>query len=190
MSVSFSGELAFELHIPNQQLLASYQILLEAGETLGLAPFGMYAVESMRLEKGYGHWKVDLISEYNPIEAGLERFVDMDKNFPGRPGLRKQLASGLKRRRVLVEIDCDSAPAQAGESVYFEDKVVGTITSAAWGYRVNKNIAMAYLLPKYCEIGRQLSVMLLGNRYQARVGGNSLYMPDGLNDQLRIDPSN
>jgi len=174
MSVSFCGELGYELHIPNQHLIGAYQLLRQRGQPFGLVGFGMYALESMRLEKGYGHWKADFIDEYNPIEAGLERFVDLEKSFPGKNGLQQQLDAGIRRKRVLLEVDCDSSPCQAGESVYREDEVVGTITSAAWGFRVHKNLAMAYLKPELVSAESQLEVALLGSRHKVRVTDGSL----------------
>lgn len=105
IAVSFSGEQAIELHIPNTQLYAAYQLLVEAGEGFSLTHFGMYAIDSMRMEKGYGHWKTDFITEFNPFEAGLERFVDRSMDFPGKEGLEAQVAKGIRRQRVVIEID-------------------------------------------------------------------------------------
>ena len=83
MSVSFSGELAYELHVPNAQLLLVHDILMDAGQEHKIGYFGLRAVESMRLEKGYLHWKSEIITEYNPFETGLDRFVKLDKDFIG-----------------------------------------------------------------------------------------------------------
>ena len=170
MSVSYCGESGYELHIPNQQLVGAYQLLLHHGAPLGLAGFGMYALESMRVEMGYGHWKADFIDEFNPCEAGLERFVNLEKSFTGKHGLQQQIESGLRRRRVLLEVDCASAPCQPGESVYCGDEVVGNITSAAWGFRMQKNLVMAYLKPEFATGDSRLEVTLLGQRYNILVG--------------------
>ena len=88
MSVSFSGELAYEIHVPNNQLYSAYLALRKAGEAHGLQLFGSLAVESMRLEKGYRHWKTDLITEFTPFESGLSRFVKLDiGDFIGKEAL-------------------------------------------------------------------------------------------------------
>jgi len=165
MAVSYCGEAGYELHIPNQQLIGAYQLLQQHGESLGLTGFGMYALESMRIEMGYGHWKADFIDEYNPIEAGLERFVDLEKSFTGKDGLLAGIKAGSRRERVLLEVDCDIAPCQPGESIYFGDEVVGNITSAAWGFRLRKNLIMAYLKPEFATSGKRLEVALIGQRY-------------------------
>lgn len=178
IAISYSGEQAFELHIPNTQLLATYEILKEAGQAYDLIHFGMYAIDSMRMEKGYGHWKADFITEYNPIEARLERFVNMDKTFPGKTGLQAQIAAGNRQVRVMIEIDNCDAPAQPGEGVFTVDGTpVGSITSASWGYRVSKNLAMAYVDPMQAEEGTELSVLLLGIPTDARVCAMCLVDP-------------
>ena len=174
MSVSFCGELAYELHIPNQHLIGAYDLLQQHGASLGLGGFGMYALESMRLEKGFGHWKADLIDEYSPFEAGLDRFVNLEKSFPGKEGLKAQIEVGNRANRLVLEIECATAPCQAGESVYSGNEVVGTITSAAWGFRVQKILAMAYLRPEDSATERKLEVALLGHRYKARVAAENL----------------
>ena len=138
MAISFSGEQAFELHIPNSQLYAAYDILTRVGRDFSLSHFGMYAIESMRIEKGYGHWKSDFITEFNPIEAGLERFVNLTKGFPGKEGLLAQIEAENRKTRVVVALDSTIAPAQPGEGVFHDGIAVGSITSAAWGYRIEK----------------------------------------------------
>ncbi len=139
MSVSFSGELAYELHVPNGQLYLIWKTLKQAGEAFGLVQFGLYATESMRMEKGYRHWKADLIYEQNPIESGLDRFVNLDKpDFIGKQALAVQLERGQRKLFVTMEIDCDSAPAHGGDPVFAQGKQVGTISSAAYGHRVQK----------------------------------------------------
>lgn len=175
MAVSFSGEQAFEIHIPNTQLYAAYHTLIQVGAEFGLVHFGNYAIESMRIEKGYGHWKADFITEFNPIEAGLNFFVDMSKGFPGKRGLERQMAKGNRRERVLLVLDSTTAPAQSGETVFAADQPVGTITSAAWGYRTKRNLAMAYVSPKHANPGNELEVLLLGESVKAIVVELGLY---------------
>jgi dimethylglycine dehydrogenase len=178
IAISYSGEQAFELHIANNQLYAAYEILTEAGLSFGLTPFGMYAIESMRMEKGYGHWKADFITEFNPVEAGLQRFVNQDKDFPGKEGLLSNIQAGLRKVRVLLEIDSNTAPTQPGEGVFHANKPVGSITSAAWGFRTGKNLAMAYVAPEYSAENTELEVRLLGDTVTATVCESCLYDTD------------
>lgn len=179
MSVSFSGELAWELHIPNEQLQRAFETLWEAGQEFGLKPFGLHATESMRLEKGFRHWKADLITEFNPLESGLQRFVRMDKDFVGKPALERMAAlDGPRRSFVTMLLDSDVAPAQPGDSILQDGQLVGSVTSAAWGHRVNKNIAMGFVDPGCAQIGRELEVEVIGEAVRAVVSEPCLYDPD------------
>ena len=177
IAISYSGEQAFELHIPNTQLYAVYEILTKAGAAFSLSHFGMFAIDSMRLEKGYGHWKGDFITEFNPIEAGLRRFVDMSKDFPGRPGLQAQIDAGNRKERVVLEIHCNTGPGQPGEGVFVDGSSVGSITSAAWGYRTGKNLAMAYIETAHADEGTELEVLLIGETIRATVCPACLFDP-------------
>ena len=168
MSVSFSGEQAYELHIPNNQLYAAYLALLNAGEDLGIIHFGSRAVESMRLEKGYRHWKSDLITEYDPYESSLERFVNPSKpKFVGKAALESKPESEITKRFVTMIIDYEEAPAQPGTSIRIDENIIGTVTSGEWGHRINKNIALAFIETKYADIGSKVSVDILGQARDA-----------------------
>ena len=178
MSVSFSGELAWELHVPNEGLCAVHDAIWAAGEAFGMARFGLYATESMRLEKGYRHWKADLITEYNPVETGLERFIASGKpDYAGKAALEAQLSKGLKKKFVSLVIDSDMAPAHPGDSIMSGGAVVGTVTSAAYGFRVEENLAMGFVDPACAEVGTDLDVMVLGEMLRARVVEECRYDP-------------
>ncbi|WP_299392555.1 FAD-dependent oxidoreductase [Pelagibius sp.] len=178
MAVSFSGELAWELHIPNAQVLPAFEALWLEGERFGLRPFGLYATESMRLEKGFRHWKADLITEFNPLECGLDRFVRWDKGFVGKAGLEAMRAAGPRRCFVTLTLETSRAPAQPGDSILRDGAVVGTVTSAGWGHRVGRNIALGFVDPSYAEEGCGLTVEVIGEPVAAVVSASCLYDPD------------
>jgi dimethylglycine dehydrogenase len=181
MSVSFSGELAYEIHVPNAQLYAAYLALRKAGEAHGLRLFGSYAVESMRLEKGYRHWKADLVTEFNPFESGLSRFVKMDKPaFIGKAALEKMVAAGPRRAFVSMIIDAAHATAHGGDSILAAGRVVGSVTSVAWGHRVGKNIALGFVEPAFAAEGTRLMVEVIGQPTPATVVPECLYDPENL----------
>lgn len=185
MSVSFSGELAWELHIPREQLYLAYGVLTEAGAAFALGRFGLYATESMRMEKGYRHWKADLITEFNPMESALDRFVNLSKpDFPGKAGLEAQLGKGLRKKFVSIVIDSDVAPAHQGDSIVFGKDLVGVVSSAAYGHRVRENLAMGFVDPAFAAIGSELELLLLGDRVNARVVESCRYDPK--NEQMRL----
>lgn len=178
MAVSFSGELAWELHIPNEQLAFAFEILWQAGEPFGMKPFGLHATESMRLEKGYRHWKADLISEFNPIESDLSRFVKLDKDFIGKDALAKMIDDEPRRNFVTLKLDNNEAPAHPGDSVIKNGKVVGTITSAGWGCRVNENLAMGFVDPDAIDETSALEILHVGMLSKAEIVDPCRYDPE------------
>ena len=179
MSVSYSGELAFELHVPNEQLYLLWQELVQAGKEFNLGYFGLYAAESMRLEKGYRHWKADLLYEFTPLESGLERFVDLTKSdFIGKSALEKSTAKNAKSCFVSMVVDCDFAAAHGGSPVYADGVQVGTVTSGGYGARTKKNIAYAFVDSAHGETGQKLTVGILGEQYNATVVEPNMIDPE------------
>ncbi|MEO1453746.1 MAG: FAD-dependent oxidoreductase [Pseudomonadota bacterium] len=179
MGVSFSGELAYEIHVPNASLYAAYTALREAGAAHGLRLFGARAVEAMRIEKGFLHWKADLLTEFDPFETGLDRFVKLGKGpFVGRDALMARQAAGPQKRLVTLEVDATHAPAWGGASLMHGDQVVGTVTSGDWGHRVGKNLAYAFVDPDRAEPGNAIALDLCGDRVDVRVIPPSPYDPE------------
>ena len=179
MAVSFSGESSIELHVPNEHLQLVWNTLWQQGLSMNLSLFGLDAIESMRLEKGYRHWKADLIYEFNPFESGLSRFVNMDKaDFIGKQALQGQLDKGLKRSFAVMTIDCDIAAAHSGSPVFKDGVQTGTVTSGGYGFRTGLNIAYAMINPEDAETGTKLEVGIIGERYPATVVDECIYDPN------------
>ncbi|MEO1398817.1 MAG: glycine cleavage T C-terminal barrel domain-containing protein, partial [Pseudomonadota bacterium] len=179
MGVSFSGELAYEIHVPNAQLYAAYLALRNAGEAHGMKLFGSRAVESMRLEKGFLHWKSDILTEFDPFETGLDRFVRMNKpEFNGKSALEGRRLAGPRRKLITLDVLTNTAPAHGGASVMLDGSVVGTVTSGDYGHRVGKNLAYAFVQPERAEIGTDLNIDVIGTMTAAKVIANSPYDPD------------
>ncbi|MEM9475779.1 MAG: FAD-dependent oxidoreductase [Pseudomonadota bacterium] len=179
MGVSFSGELAYEIHVPNASLYAAYLALREAGEAFGIQLFGARAVESMRMEKGFLHWKADLITEFDPFETGLGRFVKPDKGaFVGRDALMRRHADGPHKQLVTLTVGANRAPAPGGASLMNRDRVVGTVTSGDWGHRVGMNLAYAFVEPDWAATGSGMELDLCGTRVPATVIPPSPYDPE------------
>jgi dimethylglycine dehydrogenase len=156
MSVSFSGELAYEIHVPNAQVYAAYLALQAAGQDHGLQLFGARAVESMRLEKGYLHWKADIITEFDPYEAGLNRFIADKPDYVGKSAL---MARDHGAKLVTLEVDTTTAAAHPGASVQVDGHVVGTVTSGDWGHRIGKNLAYAFMRPNAPTDGLEIDIL-------------------------------
>lgn len=128
--VSFTGELGWEVHAENAEMPAIYDAILEAGAK----PFGMYALNSLRIEKGYRAWKGDLSTDYSMLEAGLERFVkfDKDQDFTGKAALLAEKQQGRKKAFAPLIIDAGEADAPYMSTIWNGDEIVGETTSGAW----------------------------------------------------------
>ena len=180
MSVSFSGELAYEVHVPNASLYAAYLALREAGAQFNLELFGARAVDSMRMEKGYLHWKSEIITEFDPFETGLDRFVKLDKGeFVGREALLAREQQGRTRKLVTLEIDDTKRPAYGGASLMNSGEVVGTITSGEWGHRTGVNLAMAFVKPEYSSPNTEMMLDSCGTMSKATVIAPCSFDPSG-----------
>ena len=178
LGISFSGELAFEIHIENQNLHAAYSALRNAGAAHDLGLFGSRAVDTMRLEKGFLHWKADILTEFDPFETGLDRFVKMEKDdFIGKSALVERVAAGLQRKLITLAIECDDAPAHGGASVRADNQIIGTVTSGGWGHRTGFNLAFAFVDPDFATTGTDLSVDIIGAPVTARVIESGPYDP-------------
>jgi dimethylglycine dehydrogenase len=175
LRIGFTGELGYELHVPAENLLAIHDQVNEAD----VPHFGALANEAMRIEKGYPHWRADLITERTPLEAGLGRFVRLDKgDFIGRQALLDQQRAGPPTYLVSMVVDCDIAPAHGGDPVFSGNELVGAVTSAAFGHRVQKSLAMSYLPGALVVPGTKLEIEILGTRYPAGVLDGPAYDPE------------
>ncbi|UWP91956.1 FAD-dependent oxidoreductase [Aliiroseovarius crassostreae] len=175
--VSFAGELGWEVHCANEHQPAIYDALLGAGAK----PFGMYALDSLRLEKGYRTWKGDLSTDYSMFEGGLDRFVRLDKpqDFPGKAALLAEKQQGSKKRFVTMVVDAGDCDAPYMSCVWSGDEIVGETTSGGWGYRVNKSIAYGMVRPELATPGTELEVEIYGEKRKAVVQPDQpLWDPD------------
>jgi dimethylglycine dehydrogenase len=165
--VSFAGELGWEIHARIADVPKLYAAVLDAGAT----PFGMYALNAMRIEKGYRTWKGDLSSDYSLLEAGLDRFVKLDKpqDFPGKAALLSEKQQGVKKRFVTLIVEAGDQDAPYMAPLFRDGEVVGETTSGDWGYRVNKSIALGMLRSDLAEPGKEVEVEIYGQRYKATV---------------------
>ncbi len=178
LRVSFTGELGWELHFAMEGSLTVYEALWDAGRPLGMIGFGLLATESMRIEKNYRGWKTDLHTEYTVLEAGLERFVDLDKDFRGRDAIVARHQAGDRRRFVVMEVDNTEASAHGGDPIWADDELVGVISSGAYGYTLEANIAMGYVDPQFANPGTALAIDIIGIRSSCIVRSEPMFDPD------------
>ena len=165
--VSFAGELGWEIHADKATIPALYDAVLEAGAT----PFGMWALNVLRIEKGYRSWKGELSSDYDLIEAGLQRFIRFDKpqHFPGRAALLDTQTRGPARRFVALIVDAGAAEPPSMSPLVHDGDTVGAVTSAAWGHRVRASVALAMVRADLAKPGAQLEVESFGKLHRAVV---------------------
>jgi 4-methylaminobutanoate oxidase (formaldehyde-forming) len=139
------GELGWELHVPMDQAILVYETLMAAGEDLGVRNAGHYAINSLRLEKGYRAWGAELSPDDSPLEAGLGFAIDWSKPFLGREALRKQQQGGLRRCLVIFVLEDPEPMLWGSEPIYRNGKPVGYTTSGAYGHSVGGAVAMGYV---------------------------------------------
>ena len=184
LRVNFVGELGWELHHPIEVQNHLFDCLMAAGEGFGMALVGMRAMDALRIEKSYRMWGLDLTREYTAWEAGLERFVSLDKgHFAGREALIEQRRSGVPQRFVTLEVEAEDADALGNEPIWQGARMVGRATSGAYGHTLGKSLALAYLEAALAAPGTALEIEILGARRAATVIPDSPHDPK--NKRLR-----
>ncbi len=178
--LSYVGELGWELYVANDRGAGLWDALWEAGRPHGLIAAGTAAFTSMRIEKGYRLWGTDIHTEYNPYEAGLGFAVRLEEgDFTGRDALMKARKAGLRRKLCCMTLDDPAAVVMGAEPVMAEERALGFVTSADYGYSVGTGIAYAYLPVEYSEPGTKLDILYFNERYAATVVEEPLYDPKG-----------
>ncbi|MEM1276213.1 MAG: FAD-dependent oxidoreductase [Pseudomonadota bacterium] len=167
LRVSFAGELGWEVHALTDGMSQVYEAVLDAGAK----PFGMFALDSLRMEKGYRTWKGDLSTDYTLFQAGLGRFVRLNKpqNFPGKTALMNEQQQGSTRAFATMVLKANGHDAPYMSNVWKGDEHVGETTSGGWGYRVGASIALGIVRPDCAEPGTELEVEIYGERIKAVV---------------------
>ncbi len=180
--VSFAGELGWEVHALNEHMPAIYGAIIDAGAK----PFGMYALNSLRIEKGYRAWKGDLSTDYSLLQGGLGRFVKLDKpqDFPGKAAILNEKQQGVKKSFVTLTVEAGECDAPYMSCIWQGDQIVGETTSGAWGYRVGKSIALGMIRTELANPGTELEVEIYGQKHRAVVQEDQpLWDPE--NERLR-----
>lgn len=165
---SYTGELGWELYAPPDGLGTIYDAIVGSGQ---VGDFGTYALNSLRIEKGFRSWGSDMSVDTDPYEAGLDGFVRLRKaaEFVGREALRRIRAEGPRRRLVVLTVDVDDVDAVGNESIWYGERVVGHTTSGAYGATVGRSLALAYVPTELTQPGSEVYVELLGDRRRAVV---------------------
>ena len=183
--VNFVGELGWEIHSPIEVQNHIFDALMDAGQDLGLKPFGIRAMDSLRLEKSYKLIGTELSIEYAGYESGIDRFIHPNKGqFIGRDALVQWREKGFENSFVTLEVHgVTDADVLGNNPIYSNGKVVGRATGGNYGFRVNKSLALAMVNPAQSEVGTKLQIDILGNMHDVTVIPESPYDPK--NDKIR-----
>ncbi|HZD54309.1 MAG TPA: aminomethyltransferase family protein, partial [Woeseiaceae bacterium] len=186
MRVNFVGELGWEIHHGIEYQNHIFDALVEAGGDLALGPFGIRAMDSLRVEKSYRLIGTEMSIEYAALESGLGRFVHPEKGeFVGRAGLLAWQERGFDNAYVTLEVHGVTDRDPLGNNpIRSEGRLVGRATSGNYGFRLQKSLALAMVRPDLAAPGTELEIEVLGDRYPATVLPESPYDPQ--NDRLRM----
>lgn len=187
LRVTYVGELGWELHIPTEQIGIAFDVLWDAGQDLGVTLAGHYAINSLRLEKGYRAFGAELSPDETPLEAGLAFAVSWDKpgGFLGREALLQQKAAGVKKRLALFQLADSNAILWGSEPILRNGHTVGYTTSGAYGHTVGASVAMGYVRdpagglvsPEFVSAGKY-EILLNGTRIPATASLRPLHDPE------------
>jgi 4-methylaminobutanoate oxidase (formaldehyde-forming) len=185
--ITYVGELGWELYVPVEFAVGVFEALTDAGKEFGLRNAGYYAIDSLRLEKGYRAWGRELSPDINPYEAGLGFAVKLDKagGFVGRDAVAEAKDEGVRRRVVSLVVDAPHTNLWGNELILRDGVPVGFVTSAAFGHTLGKPVALGLitrsdgLADKQWLNDASYSIDLAGARFAATVSLTAPYDPMG-----------
>jgi len=185
MRVNYIGELGWEIHHSLEYQNRIFDALFEAGEDLGLKPFGIRAMDSMRLEKSYRMVGTELSIEYSAYESALDRFIQPDKgDFLGREALLASKHAGLNNLLVTLEVkNVEDADALGNNALTLDGELVGRATGGGFGFRVNKSLALGMVKAELAIPGTELQIEILGKTFDCVIVPESPFDPE--NERLR-----
>ena len=169
--VSYTADLGYEIFTDQMSVRHLWDTLNAAGHDLGLRPFGMRAMMSLRLDKWFGSWGREFSPDYTPAETGLDRFIRWNKpaDWIGKAAAMAEKASGPKRRLVSFIVDATDADVVAWEPIWLDGAVVGFCTSGGFSHTTGKSVAMGFLPADRVSDGLTAEIEILGTRRRATV---------------------
>lgn len=181
--VAYTGELGWELHHPIEMQNHLFDRLMEAGEPLGMKLVGTRAQNWLRQEKSYRAFGTELGRDATPLEAGLDRFVDMSKEFRGKAAME---AVGIRSKCVTLLIDGPKdADPWGREALFAADEKIGRLTSGGYSVAFGKQIGMGYVRPDLATPGTRLKLRMFREFWDAEVTEDSPFDPQ--NARIRVD---
>lgn len=179
--LSVTGELGYEIYVAARYLQPLLLETMRLGAEAGARHVGMYALNSLRLEKGFGIWSREFSRDYTPRMAGLQRFVDYDRvGFIGRDAVLTDRDATPPRRLITLSVDSKDADATGYEPILLDGQLVGFVTSGGYGHCVGTSLAMGYLDSTVSNGETNLTVMVLGKQRRCKVEPSAPWDPSGL----------
>ncbi len=170
LRVNYVGELGWELHCRMQDMVAIYEAVWNCGQDYGIANFGTYAMNSLRMEKAYKGWGAELTNEITMVEADAMRFFRVDKeDFIGKQATLNVDENNVDLKLVYLEVEMGDNDVVGGEAVMDGDEAIGVTTSGGYGHFTGKSLGFAYVPPAYAKPGSQFDVLLIGESRKATV---------------------
>ncbi len=180
LRLSFTGELGYELYCAREQQCTLYDLLVAEGKPFSLRLAGTRALMMTRLEKSFPAWGLELSPDYTPDEAGVGRFVCLDKSdFMGRDAVLRHKAAGPREVRATFTVDADQADAVGDEAIFRDRERVGYVSSGGYGAHTAKSIALGYIRPETFQPQAEYRIEILGDRRAARLRTEALFDPRG-----------
>ena len=178
--VSYTGDLGFEVYCDPMDQRQLWWTLWDAGQPLGITPFGMRAMMSLRLDRHFGAWLSEFSPDYTASETGMDRFISFKKNtdFIGRSVAEAERANPPARILATFEVDADDADVVAYEPVFIDGKVQGFCTSGGYSHHQCKSIAMALIPREHALAGKQVEIEIMGQLRAATLIAEPTFDPD------------
>jgi dimethylglycine dehydrogenase len=179
--VTYTGDLGYEIWMPVDYLRYVWDLLMAEGKEFKIVPFGLRALNALRLEKNWASWGREYRPIYGPLEAGLSRFVGYDKNvnFVGRKAALAEKKSGGTLRLVAFTVAASDAEAIGDEPIWHKGKVVGWVTSGGYAHAQKKSMALGYVPKELAGEETGWEIEILGEMCKARLQAQPLLDPKG-----------
>ena len=180
--VSYTADLGYEIFTDHMSVRHLWDVLNAAGKDLGIRPFGMRAMMSLRLDKWFGSWGREFSPDYTPAETGLDRFIRWNKpsDWIGKSAAMAEKAAGPRRRLVNMIVDAADTDVTAWEPIWLDGTVQGFCTSGGYSHHLQKSLAMGFLPADRAIDGTQVDIEILGQRRPATVHMAPLFDADGI----------
>jgi dimethylglycine dehydrogenase len=179
--LSYTGDLGYEIYTDPINQRGLWTALWQAGQPMGLRPFGMRAMMSLRLDKFFGSWLREFSPDYTAAETGMDRFISLKKNtdFIGKSVAVAERDAGVARTLCAFEVDAEDADVVAYEPIWMDNQVVGFCTSGGYSHYAEKSIALGFMPTQHATDGREVEIEILGNRRKATLITQPLFDADG-----------